>query len=80
MILETKFNLRDIVFYIKDNKIKNSEVLGISIYKDKCNHRTKYTLNVAHTTIELFESLLYSTKEEAAEKWLKQQGLEVGLK
>lgn len=77
MIIETKFNVGDVVYCITDNKIKETTVRVIEAsINDKHILTIRYATNIMSGTDKVF----YLSKEEAGIAWLKAQGLDCGLK
>lgn len=60
--VNTRFDVGDKVWYISDNKVKETDVTGVSITVDSDeNISVEYTL---HFNDKISEKLVYSSKEE----------------
>jgi len=76
MTYETKYQIGQNVFIV-GTKIERMIITAVRINHDKHNDPIYiYTLGCDYNKNELD---LYTTKEEAAEAWLKKQGLDCGL-
>lgn len=64
MTIETKFNVGDEVYFMKDNRVKRGKVQSIILptIESSAMPQIKYTL-LSETTYE-YEHLLFKTKEE----------------
>jgi len=72
MVIDTKFNLRDELYYLKKGSIVTSEVVFINIYENQVIYGLRDDSKR--------ESEVFGTAAEAAESWLSQQGLTLGVK
>ena len=77
MTFKSKYNIGDTIFRIRDG-IKKSTIKAILIEHRKTNTNYKYYIDDYDYPVNKKE--LYETKEEAANEWLRQQGLDCGLK
>lgn len=93
MLFDTEFENHEDVFMIKDGNIVEGYVIGISINvigdpmkdNDYIKVHKSYIIRWLknHSWVEtsyIEKEKLYRTKEEAANEWLKLQGLQCGLK
>ena len=71
--METKFNLKDKVYFMQNNKVKEGYIKGIHITCSFFNlpehenikiNDVLYDISCDYITISLRESYLFSTKEE----------------
>ena len=78
MIIETKFNKEDKVFYIHDSNIKEA-VVNVVKFSTTASRKGSHISYLLSTAADLYETELYHTKEEAGKAWLESQGLDCGL-
>ena len=78
MIIETKFNKEDKVFYIYNSAIKEAVVNGIK-FSTVASRKGSHISYILNTIGDMYETELYHTKEEAGKAWIKSQGLDFGL-
>lgn len=65
MVVKTKYDIGDQVWYMSDNKINESDVTGLNICIDKTGHlNIEYTL---HFNEKVAEPFLFRTKDELIE-------------
>ena len=82
MTLTSKYELNQKVYVIRNNGIKEVTIIAIRMNK------TQYSTTITYDCTELAgspikpenEHKLFSTRQEAGEVWMKENGLEVGLK
>jgi hypothetical protein len=83
MKIETKFNIGDEIFILNGGSINYKIINGIdiscsqtnSITEEKANIKTATTITYRLNGISAREDSCYETREEAARRWLKQQGI-----
>ena len=65
MVVKTKYDIGDQVWYMSDNKINESDVTGLNICIDKTGKlNIEYTL---HFNDKIAEPFLFGTKDELIE-------------
>ena len=74
MTIGTKYNIGDTVYKIDGSTIMEHQITSMKI--EVCNKEVVININYNGTR----ENELYPTKQEAGEAWMKQNGLEVGIK
>ncbi len=78
MKIETKYDKEQTVYFMYDDAIRTARITAIEI---SIGYHVETTIVYRLQGFGLYHQYkLYETKEEVAEVWLKQQGLEVGLK
>ncbi len=68
MTIETKFNIHQDVFFLKNNKVESSQITAININAHTCGDapnriEIKYTLQCTATTIETDNEIFHSKEE-----------------
>ena len=64
MTVETKFNIRDTVWYIYNNKICSSMISSIRVGIKEYGTSVIYCVPTLNGSIDLEEKLIFSSKEE----------------
>ena len=77
--MERKFDIGDRVYYINTRgNIESMKVMGYSIALEQGKQIVRYKLTISGECTN-HQDILYGTKEEAAEVWMKKQGVKVGI-
>jgi hypothetical protein len=79
MQFTTKFNVDEKVWVLYNNTIINSRLEVVRIKRSRYALKEVITYKLADLEEYVAEEALYSTKEEAAIAWLKQQDLKIAL-
>lgn len=65
MIIQTKFNVSDIVYFIWNNQVCNAFITSINIQVTKTHSiKIRYTVSYKDLTASLCEESLFLTKKE----------------
>jgi len=66
MIIDTKRNIGDVVYYMKNNKVETSKITGVFTYNTNkpAYDRVEYSLSNENDKDRFEETKFYSSKEE----------------
>ena len=90
---QPKYKLLDVIYYIYRNEIREGTIFDVQARLQIASNRYEPVFSVQYSfgtpscgtnsfidTDNSHNKTLYITKKECAEEWLKQQGLDCGLK